>query len=102
MRFRDFHHWEKPYDHVRKITIICISRVFQIQPRSQGLSSLPPLSLRKTTMEAEKRDPGNEVVWGSQSDADMSLALFSAMDEWQRVLLLKRELIRLLVGKMFT
>ena len=31
------------------------------QPRSQGLSSLPPLSLR-TTMEAEKRDPGNEVV----------------------------------------
>ena len=30
------------------------------QPRSQGLSSLPPLSL--TTMEAEKRDPGNEVV----------------------------------------
>ena len=26
------------------------------QPRSQGLSSLPPLS-----MEAEKRDPGNEV-----------------------------------------
>ena len=30
----------------------------QIQPRSQGLSSLPPLSL---TMEAEKRDPGNEV-----------------------------------------
>ena len=35
------------------------------QPRSQGLSSLPPLSLRKdkdsTTMEAEKRDPGNEV-----------------------------------------
>ena len=36
------------------------------QPRSQGLSSLPPLSLRKeglfsTTMEAENRDPGNEV-----------------------------------------
>ena len=31
------------------------------QPRSQGLSSLPPLSLR-TTMEAEKRDPGNEVA----------------------------------------
>ena len=30
------------------------------QPRSQGLSSLPPLSLR--TMEAEKRDPGNEVA----------------------------------------
>ena len=29
------------------------------QPRSQGLSSLPPLS--STTMEAEKRDPGNEV-----------------------------------------
>ena len=28
------------------------------QPHSQGLSSLPPLS---TTMEAEKRDPGNEV-----------------------------------------
>ena len=29
------------------------------QPRSdQGLSSLPPLSM---TMEAEKRDPGNEV-----------------------------------------
>ena len=34
-----------------------------LQPRSQGLSSLPPLSLRKfsLTMEAEKRDPGNEV-----------------------------------------
>ena len=31
------------------------------QPRSQGLSSLPPLSF-STTMEAEKRDPGNEVV----------------------------------------
>ena len=30
-----------------------------LQPRSQGLSSLPPLS--STTMEAEKRDPGNEV-----------------------------------------
>jgi len=29
---------------------------WSIQPRSQGLSSLPPLSL-----EAEKRDPGNEV-----------------------------------------
>ena len=35
--------------------------VAKFQPRSQGLSSLPPLSLRKTTMEAEKRDPGNEV-----------------------------------------
>ena len=32
------------------------------QPRYQGLSSLPPLSL--TTMEAEKRDPGNEVGSG--------------------------------------
>ena len=29
------------------------------QPRSQGLSSLPPFS---TTMKAEKRDPGNEVA----------------------------------------
>ena len=43
-----------------------LSNYFQIgqhvvllhQPRSQGLSSLPPLS----TMEAEKRDPGNEVA----------------------------------------
>ena len=32
------------------------------QPRSQGLSSLPPLSLSfTTTMEAEKREPGIEV-----------------------------------------
>ena len=35
------------------------------QPRYQGLSSLPPLSLSSlTTMEAEKRDPGNEVDSG--------------------------------------
>ena len=33
----------------------------ELQPRSQGLSSLPPLSLRKDNDEAEKRDPGNEV-----------------------------------------
>ena len=40
-----------------------ISRDQQVsQPRSQGLSSLPPLSIFSTTMEAEKRDPGNEVA----------------------------------------
>ena len=41
----------------------------EIQPRSQGLSSLPPLCLHclfSTTMEAEKRDAGNEV--GRDSD----------------------------------
>ena len=37
---------------------IFASRERKCQPRSQGLSSLPPLSL---TMEAEKTDPGNEV-----------------------------------------
>ena len=44
-----------------------IDLLVQTQPRSQGLSSLPPLSvvvekIFSTTMEAEKRDPGNEVV----------------------------------------
>ena len=34
--------------------------VSNFQPRFQGLFSLSPLSLR--TREAEKRDPGNEVV----------------------------------------
>ena len=42
-------------------------------------------------------------VWGSQSAAGTSLALFSAMNEWQRVLFLKRELSRFFfpVNKMF-
>ena len=34
-------------------------------------------------------------VLGSQSAAGTSLALFSAMNEWQRVLFLNRELSRL-------
>ena len=33
-----------------------------MQPRSQGLTSLPPLPFSSTTKEAEKRDPGNVVV----------------------------------------
>jgi len=42
-------------------------------------------------------------VWDSQSAADMLLALFSAMNEFQRVLILKRQLSRLLLlSKMFT
>ena len=36
-------------------------------------------------------------VWDSQSAADTLLALFSAMNEWQRALFLKSELSRLLV-----
>ena len=37
------------------------------QSRSQGLSSLPHLSLRREmTKEAEKRDPGNDVVLEAQ------------------------------------
>ena len=31
------------------------------QPRSQGLSSLPPLVVIQRPREAEKREPGNEV-----------------------------------------
>ena len=53
------------------------------QPRSQGLSSLPPLSLRKrqwtTTMESEKRDPGNEVgekLEGLFTSEDLAQATF--------------------------
>ena len=46
------------------------------QPRSQGLSSLPPLS---TTMEAEKRDPGNEVASGPPTQS-ISTYNFSTKD----------------------
>ena len=42
------------------------SRNFAPHPRSQGLSSLPPLSLS----EAEKRDPGNEVVRAKSSERE--------------------------------
>ena len=48
---------------------IFVPSVFHLcpgQPRSQSLSSLPPLLL--TTKEAEKRDPGNEVVPKIASD----------------------------------
>jgi len=36
-------------------------------------------------------------VWDSQSAADMSLTLFSVMNEWQRVFFLKHEWSRLLL-----
>ena len=47
------------YTHVvrtKRVISRCRKNKDVCQPRSQGLSSLPPL-----TMEAEKRDPGNEV-----------------------------------------
>ena len=41
-------------------------------------------------------------VWNSQLAAGTSLALFSAMNEWQRILFLKRELSGLFrVNKIF-
>ena len=53
------------------------------QPRSQGLSSLPPLLLRKRqwtrTMESERRDPGNEVgekLEGLFTSEDLAQATF--------------------------
>ena len=44
------------------------------QPRSQGLSPLPPLS--STTREAEERDPGNEVVDPKYFGCDVSVRLY--------------------------
>ena len=52
-----------PTNLVPRVSLLCLHCQRQClhchcQPRSQGLSSLPPLS---TTMEAEKRNPWNEV-----------------------------------------
>ena len=44
------------------------------QPRSQGLSPLPPLS--STTREAEERDPGNEVVDPKYFGCEVSVRLY--------------------------
>ena len=46
---------------VPRVSLLCLpwSLEERPQPRSQGLSSLPPLV--KRPREAEKRDPGNEV-----------------------------------------
>ena len=56
----------------------------------------------------EKNQPAWKIIvifhvfWDSQSAVDTSLTPSSAMNEWQRVLFLKRELSRLpLVAKMF-
>ena len=49
-----------------------------VQPRSQGLSSPPPLST--TTIETEKRDPGNEI--GTTATTTTTLPSRSAWEVW--------------------
>ena len=55
--------------------------ILSLQPRSQALSSLPPLVVgrKTTTREAEERDPGNEV--GSSSRCVRSLITFNGGGE---------------------
>ena len=59
---------------------------------------LPPL--RKTVSPHVKNYDTFSRVFDSQSVAGTSLALFSAMNECQRVLFLKRELSRLFVRRL--
>ena len=57
LRFRDGLVWTVGLTVEKKLRF----HISPAQPRSQGLSSLPPLAFQRPR-EAKKRDPGNEVV----------------------------------------